>query len=307
MTISMREAFAETMLMTGRIDPNLVVLVGDISHGILQPFADENPSRYFNIGICEPATVSIAAGLSKVGLVPVVHTIAPFLIERSFEQIKLDFGYQQLGVNLISVGSTFDYAQLGCSHHCYSDASLIAHLPGSRVFIPGSNQEFISLFDQAYRDPVINYFRLTENPHAVDLSEYSIEIGKAINVRHGLDLTLVTTGSMLGPVSEAADILEGENISTEVIHYPTFKPFDAESLVRSLEKTRHLVVIEELSSSDGLFNRALAASFGLLDAAPRQLAIEGFIHGYGSVKDLREDAGLSVKHIVRASKDTINK
>lgn len=100
----MRQEFADTMLEVGQVDAKLVVLIGDISHGILQPFAKACPGRFYNIGICESTIVNMAAGLAKVGLYPVVHTIAPFIVERSFEQIKLDFGYQHLGVNLVTVG-----------------------------------------------------------------------------------------------------------------------------------------------------------------------------------------------------------
>ena len=124
----LREEFADTMLEIGPNDPHLVVMVGDISHGILQPYAKACPERYYNIGICEPTIVNMAAGLNKTGLTPVVHTIAPFITERAYEQIKLDFGYQNLSVNIVSVGGAFDYAQLGCSHHCYTDVSLISHL-----------------------------------------------------------------------------------------------------------------------------------------------------------------------------------
>ena len=91
----MRSTFADTVLEVGRIDPKLVVLVGDISHFALQPFAEICPDRFYNVGICEPTIVSMAAGLSHTGYHPVVHTIAPFMIERSFEQIKLDFCYQK--------------------------------------------------------------------------------------------------------------------------------------------------------------------------------------------------------------------
>ena len=107
MTKKIRQEFASTMLEVGKKDKNLVVMVGDISHGILKPFAKVCKNRYYNIGICEPATVNMAAGLSKVGLNPVVHTIAPFLIERCYEQIKLDFAYQKLSVNLVSVGQNY--------------------------------------------------------------------------------------------------------------------------------------------------------------------------------------------------------
>ena len=154
----LRQVFAETMHEIGSSDRNMVVMVGDISHGILQPFAKENPDRYFNIGICEPAMVNLAAGFSKVGLNPVVHTIAPFLTERAYEQIKLDFGYQKLNLNLVSVGGSFDYSQLGCSHHCYSDVSLISHLKRGNVVIPGSPIEFKKIFQQIYQDDAINYF-----------------------------------------------------------------------------------------------------------------------------------------------------
>ena len=86
-------------------------------------------NRYYNIGICEPSMVNLAAGFSKVGLNPVVHTIAPFLIERSYEQIKLDFGYQNLNGNFISVGNSYDYAGLGCTHHCPSDVAILSAVP----------------------------------------------------------------------------------------------------------------------------------------------------------------------------------
>ena len=93
----MRKTFYDTMLEVGQSDPKLVVLVSDIGHFGLQPFAKVCSGRYYNIGICEQTIISIAAGLAHAGLYPVAHTIAPFFVERSFEQIKLDFGYQELG------------------------------------------------------------------------------------------------------------------------------------------------------------------------------------------------------------------
>ncbi len=140
---NMRQEFADTMLEVGTRDEELVVVVGDISHGILQSFAKACPERYFNIGILEPTMMSLGAGMAKVGLKPVLHTIAPFIIERSFEQIKLDFCYHQLGGNIISVGSAFDYSNLGCTHHCYSDFALLKTLPNTEVLYPASALEFM--------------------------------------------------------------------------------------------------------------------------------------------------------------------
>jgi len=134
----LRQEFADTMVEVGLEDDKLIVMVGDISHGILQKFNQKCPGRYFNVGICEPTIIGMAAGMYKSGLIPTVHTIAPFIIERAYEQIKLDFGYQNYGINLISVGSAFDYSQLGCSHHCYADISLMKHFSKANIFFPAS-------------------------------------------------------------------------------------------------------------------------------------------------------------------------
>ena len=302
MTATMREAFADLMLNVAIDDESLTVLVGDISHGILQPFARRFPERYYNVGICEPAIVNMASGLSQVGLTPVVHTIAPFLIERAYEQIKLDFGYQARGVNLVSVGGAFDYAQLGCSHHCYSDVSLVSHIEGSQVFVPGSVHEFERLFLQSYKDPCINYYRLTEFPYAFETGNWEVPVGKALRVREGQDITLATTGAQLQTAWEAAEVLSSEGIDLEIMHFPTMKPFDGESLRASAFKTRRLISLEELSAQDGLFNLCLQSIVGLDDMRVHQLAIQGFVHGYGSREDLCVAAGLTVHNVLDAAR-----
>jgi len=296
----MRESFANLMLEIGAVDERVVVLVGDISHGILQPFARDFPDRYYNIGICEPTIVNMSAGLSRVGLIPVVHTIAPFLIERSYEQIKLDFGYQKRGLNLVSVGGAFDYSQLGCSHHCYTDVSLISHIEGSQVFVPGSSQELVALFKQAYTYSRVNYFKLTEFPHSIDTDAFNIQVGKGIRVREGQDITIATTGAQLQTAVQAADALENQGISLEIMYFPTMKPFDHEILRQSVIKTQSLITLEALSSQDGLFNLALQSSVGVPNLRVRQLAINGFVHGYGTYNELCSVAGLTVSDVIDA-------
>jgi transketolase len=298
---SLRKAFADSMLKLGDIDKNLVVIVGDISHGILKPFRETYPDRYFNIGISEPAMVNVAAGLSAQGLNPVVHTIAPFLIERSYEQIKLDFAYQDLGVNLISVGSAFDYSKLGCSHHCYSDYSLMAQFQNSKVFFPGSSIEFETLFEKVYLNKEINYFRLTEFPHGVHFDRDQIEVGKAITAKTGTDLTIVTTGSPLRQVMEAEAILVEMGHSVEVIYHHTLKPFDSEVVVGSALKTRKVITFEEISRQDGLFNLVNGAIAGKFEYSIKQIAINDFVRPYGSYKDLCEHAGLSTQNLVETA------
>jgi transketolase len=294
----LRQEFADTMLEVGDRDPRLVVLVGDISHGILQPYAKMHPARYYNVGICEPTIVNMAAGLARTGLLPVVHTIAPFIIERSYEQIKLDFGYQQLAVTLISVGGAFDYSQLGCSHHCYTDVSLISHLDRGRVVCPGSPIEFNMLFNATYTNGMINYFRLPEHAHGVSFAPEQIEFGKGIRVRAGSDLTIVTMGYHLASALEAATELAGRGIDAEILYLHTLKPVDAELIRASVVKTRRVLTVEELSAHDGLFNQVLRAIQGVNDVHTGQIAVTDFIHGYGSFHELCEKVDLTPRGII---------
>ena len=297
----LRLEFADTLLEIGPRDPRVVVMVGDISHGILQPFAKACPGRYYNIGICEPTIVNMAAGLNKVGLIPVLHTIAPFLIERAYEQIKLDFGYQNLSVNLVSVGGSFDYAQLGCSHHCYTDVSLLSHLKRSVVVMPGSPVEFNKLFRESYANGLINYFRLTETNHEVEFAQADIVFGKGIRLREGRDVTIAAIGTQLRNALVAADQLMSKGISADVLYFHTIKPFDHELLRASVEKTRHLVTVEELSAHDGLYDLCLRACIGIDGLHAKQLAVHDFIRGYGSYEELCASAGLTAESIVQSS------
>ncbi len=296
----LREEFADTMLEIGPGDPRLVVMVGDISHGILQPYSKACPGRYYNIGICEPTIVNMAAGLNKTGLIPVVHTIAPFITERAYEQIKLDFGYQMLSVNIISVGGAFDYAQLGCSHHCYTDVSLISHLKRGVVILPGSPLEFNKLFKETYANGLINYFRLPDNTHGVEFQPDDVQFGKGIRVREGKDVTIAVIGTQLRNAMVAADILAGQGISVEILYFHTIKPFDFEVLRASVVKTRKLLTVEELSAHDGLYNLCLRACVGVNDFAAEQIAIEDFVHGYGTYEELCIRVGMSPDGIMRA-------
>ena len=294
----LRQEFADTMLEVGVRDERLVVMVGDISHGILQPFAKACPDRYYNIGICEPTIVNMAAGMSKIGLIPVVHTIAPFIIERAYEQIKLDFGYQNLAVNLVSVGGAFDYAQLGCSHHCYADVSLISHFKRGCVVCPGSAVEMRVLFNDMYTNGMINYFRLPENTHGVEFSGDQIRFGEGITVREGGDATIVVMGAHLKSAIAAADILAGQAIEADIIYLHTLKPIDAERIRDSARKTKRVVVVEELSAHDGLFNSVVRATLGINDVQYSQIAIDDFVHGYGTFEELCARVGLTPQGIV---------
>lgn len=286
------------MFEVGQSDDQAVVVVGDISHGILKEFRDNFPSRYFNIGISEPGMVNVAAGLSAGGLIPIVHTIAPFLIERSYEQIKLDLSYQSLGANLISVGGAFDYSKLGCSHHCYTDYSLLSKFENCDIYFPGSNSEFDALFKSNYDNGRINYFRLTEYPHENVFTDSEIFSGKGIKIREGKDLTIVTFGALLGRAQQAEALLVEQGFSIELLYFHTLKPLDSELIIESVRKTQRLIVFEEIHGEDGIYSVINNLIGGQFAYQKSQIAISGFIRNYGTYSELSEAVGLTMENLV---------
>lgn len=294
-----RQEFADTMLEVGQKDPNLIVLIGDISHFILQPFAKSCPGRFYNIGICEPTIVNMAAGLSKVGFFPVVHTIAPFMVERSFEQIKLDFGYQKLGVSIICVGSAFDYGALGTTHHCYDDFALLKNVEGMQIIYPGTCKEFNLLFKQTYNNNLPTYFRLAEGQHGVEFKDEQIIFGRGILAKEGKDITIITTGPHLKTALEAVEKLNQKGVDPEIIYLHTLKPIDKELINKSLEKTKKCLVIEEHSMYGGVFDDILRVSKDLDGVKYEAINIgDRFIHEYGKYVDHCKRLGFSVEGIL---------
>ncbi len=296
---SVRHQFADTMLAVGQEDPSLTVLVGDISHGILQPFAEACPGRYYNVGILEPTIMGMAAGLARVGLRSVIHTITPFLIERSFEQIKLDFCYHGLNGNIVTVGSAFDYATLGCTHHCYGDFALLKTLPNVEITYPATPLEFDTLFRQAYADKAVTYYRLPSEQHGVDFKQSDIALGKAIKVRDGSGITLVATGPQLRTAQRAIDGLSAIGWDAEILYVHTIRPLDEDAIRASVAKTGHVVVIEEHMRSGGLGDEVLRAVRGVSGFKLEYLAIpDAFLTGYGSYDDHCEACGLTPENLV---------
>ena len=306
--MNLRLEFAETIYKISKKDKRLSVVVGDISHGIFKKFREKSPSKYFNIGICEPSMVSFSSGLAKAGLIPVIHTIAPFLIERCVEQIKLGFGYNKLNGNFVSVGGSYDYSKLGCTHHTYSDFSIIKNIPNTRIFYPSGLNEFSNLFKQSYNKNYINYFRLPAKMHTENFSSKQIRVGKAIKVTSGNKLTICCFGPFLTDLKEIVKKFKKKKINIELLYYPTIKPFDFETLKKIIKKTKKILVIEEHCTNGGasgyvqevLIKNKIYNSFFL--TLPNK-----FIDGYGEYEDLAKKVGFTKDNFIKKIKLLLNK
>lgn len=229
----MRKQFVKTIESILPKDKRLVLLLGDIGvYGFKKAFEDF-PERVKNIGILEQSTVSLASGLSMVGLIPVVHSIAPFLIERSIEQLKDDFCYQKLGGNFVSVGASYDYAALGCTHHCPGDVGMLKNIPGMQIVLPGTAEEFDRLFRKSYANGEPTYFRLSEKQNS---KSYNVKFGKAEIVKKGEIATIIAIGPTLDIIMKAA-----ENLNVTILYYTTISPFDKKTLLENCKSGKILL------------------------------------------------------------------
>lgn len=270
------------MLDLASKDERIVLVFGDISVYLFNDFQKKFPDRFYNMGICENTLISVAAGLSSQGFIPVVHTIAPFITERSFEQIKLDFSYNQFFGNIVSCGATFDYAWDGATHHCLTDLATLRLLPDFEVFQPGTFKEADFLLRNYYNSKQSTYFRLSDHPHPFD---FDLQKGKGIVVKNkGADTTVITAGPLLDYVFKACDDLD-----VNLLYFHTLKPFDNE-LISTFSDTELKVVHD----SHGLFESVCEVS----GRSVKCLTLpDRFCCSYGTIHDVRKNAGLDIHSI----------
>src|SRR5215470_1182343 len=173
--LTMRDQMAQTVEAVMARDERVMLVLAEISRTPLDGIFRTYPDRALNVGIMEQTLVSVAAGLAVEGFIPAVHSIAPFLVERPFEQLKDDFCYQRLGGNFISVGGSYDYSTEGMTHHGPGDVQILRSLPGMQVIVPGMPGEFDTLFREAYANDSPTYYRLSLKTNPV---EHVVRFGK---------------------------------------------------------------------------------------------------------------------------------
>ena len=278
----MRKQFRDTVLSLAQDDDSIVLLFGDISVYLFEGFKQKHPSRFFNMGICENTLISAAAGMSACGFTPFVHSIAPFLTERSFEQLKLDMSYNRFSGNVVTCGATFDYAWDGATHHCLNDLAILRLLPGIEVLQPGSRKELDVLLRSQYKNDRLTYFRLSDHPHTVDLP---VEFGKGVVVRdEKAPLTVLTAGPLL------QNVLDGcAGLPVNIVYFHTIKPIDR-AVIERFKDTRLLVIHDAFGLYEAVCETPYlkVKYFGLPDA---------FFSCYGKLEEVRKSIGLDAAGI----------
>lgn len=225
--LPMRERFAATAADLLDENKSVAVLLADISTSMFAEAAQRHPHRVINVGIREQLLVNAAAGMALTGMRPIAHTLAPFLVERAFEQIKLGFNHQGVGGVLVSAAASYDVSRGGRTHHAPGDVALLDTLPDWTIHVPGHPDEVEELLRDAVSGDGRVYLRTStqQNTHP----RVGNPTGGAIVLRRGLRGTVIAVGPMLDPVLRAT-----EGIDVNVLYAATIRPFDARTLLSTL-------------------------------------------------------------------------
>lgn len=287
MGVGMRKKYVQLTEQLTDQDPRIVTLLGEIGVFSFKPTKDKHPDQVINMGICEPSIISAAAGMAVEGLIPFVHTIAPFIIERSYEQLKVDFAYQKVGGNFIGIGGSYDDGGLGTTHYCPGDVLAMKAIPGFQIFVPGTENEMETLIRDQYDNGKPNYFRLSTQSNQ---SDHEVQFGKATVIKKGSKATVIAVGPALDRVLNAT-----EDKDVTVLYYTTVAPFDLETL-RQNDVSRKILICEPYYYG--------ALDTDVIEAFPGenvQIAHVGVPHklitSYGTRAEIDEDLGITVENI----------
>ena len=295
-------AFGQAALELPEVDDRVVVLTSDLCvFSGLERFKGKFPDRLYNVGIAEQNMVGVAAGFAREGFIPFATTYAAFASMRCADQVKVNMGYMGLPVKLVGLTAGFAVGALGATHMSLEDVSVMRAMPNVTVLSPADCTATVKAVMAAATCPGPVYLRLSgpmPNP-IVYKGECPFEVGKANVLRDGTDVTVIATGSMVYQALKAAELLEGDGVSAEVIDMHTIQPLDEEAVSRA--SGRKLIVTVEEHSVVGGLGSAVAEQLARLPRHPRLVRVghEGRYPLAGSYADLIRSDGLDAEGIRR--------
>ncbi|MFB5678483.1 transketolase family protein [Paenibacillus terreus] len=250
-----RQVICETLLELAKDDRDIMVLASD-SRGsaMMAPFASTFPEQFVEVGIAEQNIVGMSAGLAHSGKKPFVTSPACFLSMRSIEQIKVDVAYSGTNVKLIGISGGVSYGALGMSHHSVQDIAVARAIPGLAVILPADRHETKKMTEALVNYNGGVYVRIGRNPveDVYESDDYPFEIGKAVTMKEGTDLTIIAAGETVRVALDAAEALASEGVSCRVLNMHTIKPLDEAAIIAAARETGHIITVEEHSIFGGL-------------------------------------------------------
>lgn len=303
-----RDAYGKALVELGGINDKIVVLDADLAAATKTGmFKKAYPDRFFDSGIAESNMMGVAAGLATTGYTVFASTFAMFAAGRAYEQVRNSIAYPHLNVKIGATHAGISVGEDGASHQCCEDIALMRVIPGMVIINPADDIEArAAVFAAAeYEGPVYMRFGRLAVPRIFDES-YIFELGKAVTLREGSDVTIIATGLMVNEAIEAAKALADEGISAEVINIHTIKPLDKEAVIRSAAKTGAVVTAEEHSIIGGLGGAVAEALCESGKPVPVvRLGVNDVFGRSGPAVELLHIYGLDAQNIVAKAKQAI--
>jgi transketolase len=303
--IANKEVMGETLVKIGKIDRDIIVITSDArSSSSITNFVKELPEQFIEVGIAEQNLVSIAAGLAASGKKPFITSPACFLSSRSLEQIKLDVAYSKTNVKMIGISGGLSYGALGMSHHSLQDISVMRAIPGITIILPADRYETQNMVEALvnYKGPVYSRIGREPVPDIYESKNYGFKIGKAVTLKNGSDITIITTGETAKIAVDSASELQEIGVSCRVLNMHTIKPLDKDAIIKAAEETGHIITIEEHSIYGGL---GAAVAEVIVQNKPVHMKIIGIADEpaiAGTPAQVYDYYGLSVSNITKIAK-----
>ncbi len=253
--LTQAEIYGEVLSQLGEKHPDLIALTADLATSTkIGRFGKKFPERFINVGIAENSLFGMAAGLAMAGLKPVVSTFAVFTSLRCAEQVRTDICYQNLNVKIIATHAGISFGQAGSTHHCTEDLAVMRSFANMTVIAPADGFETGNALVAAMDWPGPVYMRIGRGfePPVHKDQNYPFEIGRAITMRDGKDVTLIGCGVGVLQAMRAAEVLDGQGLSARVLDMHTIKPIDREAVISAVKDTRRIVTIEDHNIYGGL-------------------------------------------------------
>ncbi|MBI4033587.1 transketolase family protein [Candidatus Saccharibacteria bacterium] len=294
-----RKGFGRGLLEAGKRWENVVGIVADLTESTqMHLFAEAFPQRFVQVGVAEQNLVTVGAGMAAMGKIPFVSSYAAFSPGRNWEQIRTTVALNDQPVKIIGSHAGVSVGPDGATHQMLEDIALMRALPNMIVIAPADSIEAEKATIAMAVDKRPNYMRLAREATPVFTTEQTpFEIGKAYVLREGVDVSLITTGTMTYQAMEAAKILAKDGIDAEVVHVPTIKPLDETVILHSVTKTRHVITAEEGQVNGGL-GGAIAELLGEKLPTPMlRVGMKDRFGESGKPEELLRHFGLDADHI----------
>ena len=305
----MRTAFLKELHELAKKDSRIVFITGDLGFSVVEPFMNELPKQFVNAGVAEQNMTGMAAGMAMSGKIAFTYSIANFPTLRCLEHIRNDVCHHQANVKIVAVGGGFAYGALGATHHATEELAIMRALPGIIVLAPGDPVEARHATRAVVKEPGPCYLRLGKaGEPVVHEGEIDFQIGKAIRLRDGNDVTLIATGSLLNTTVAVAKQLDAMGIESRVLSMHTLKPLDEEAVLAAARETSAIVTLEEHSVIGGLGGavaEVLAESDGPRVRFRRIGLPSAFSPHIGTQEYMQRQHGLDAESIVRTVDDLL--